>query len=340
MKKTIGIIGFGNFGTLVAAILSKQAEVLVWNRSVNDEVEKRAEKLGVNLVDLKTAAACDIVILTVAISVTEEIIKTIALLVKPGALVMDTCSVKVHPVKWLKKYLPKNVEILGTHPMFGPVTTKFDIDKKYFELAGKQIVLCPVRISKSRLNKIDKFLRSLKLEVIETTPVDHDRQNAKTLSFVHFIGRALTRAEIVEQKIYTPGYADLLKIIPHTNSDKWQLFCDMHQYNDYSQKVRDKFTLACDSLENDLTRAIIKDDLEYNRKMIDSVDARIMQLLEQRMTYVKNIGKIKKEKGMKILDKKREEEILKSKFKQTKLEKSFIKSLFSLIFKESRKMQE
>ena len=159
MKKTIGVIGFGQFGTLVAAILSKHAKVLVYNRSVNEKIISTAKKIGVELVDLKTAAECDVVILTVSISITEKIIKLIAPFVKPGALVLDTCSVKIGPVKWLKKYLPKTVDILATHPMFGPITTGFNIDKKYWKLDDKQIVLCPVRISKTKLDKVKKFLR-------------------------------------------------------------------------------------------------------------------------------------------------------------------------------------
>jgi len=339
-KKTIGIIGFGQFGTLVAAILSKHAKVSVYNRSINNEIEERAQKIGVKLVDLKTAAQCDIVILTVAISVTEKVIKEISRLLKPGTLVLDTCSVKVEPVKWLKKNLPANVDILATHPMFGPITTKFNVEKKYFELENKQIVLCPVRISLEKLNSIKKFLKNLKLEVIETTPADHDQQNAKTLSFVHFLGRALMRAGIGEQKIFTPGYADLLKISPHTNSDKWQLFCDMHEYNHYSEKVRNRFFLACDSLEEDLLHAIYKDDIEFNRHKIDSIDRRIVELLTQRLKCAESIGAAKKQQGLPINDQKREEAIISRLSSQSGLNPDFIEKIYKIIFKESKKRQK
>ncbi len=38
----------------------------------------------------------------------------------PDVLVMDTCSVKTHPVGLMERMLPATISILGTHPMFGP----------------------------------------------------------------------------------------------------------------------------------------------------------------------------------------------------------------------------
>jgi prephenate dehydrogenase len=80
--------------------------------------------------------------------------------------------------------------------------------------------------------------------------MDHDKQNAKTLALVHFLGRALVASGVKEQQIFTPGYADLLKIIPHTASDNWQLFFDMNNFNPFAKKIREKFMRNCQDLDN------------------------------------------------------------------------------------------
>ncbi len=338
-KQTISIIGFGNFGTLLASILKKDFEVLIYHYRNTKEYKEKAKKIGVQLVSLRTASKADIVILSVPISKTKEAIKKISPLMKKGALLMDTCSVKVHPCNWLKKYTSNDIEIIGTHPMFGPTTSNFDLEKQTWRLDGLQIVLCPLRIKKSSLKKLKNLFKKLKLKIIITTPEEHDKQNAKTLSFVHFIGRSLLASGIGHQEIYTPGYTDLLSILPHTTSDNWQLFYDMNNYNPYSGKLREKFRDAGLDIEEKIIRNRDEDDILINRDMIDLIDARIMKLLKKRFECSKNIGKIKKERGLKIVDSKRKREIIKAKQAKNKLSKDFINKFYKLIFSESYKEQ-
>jgi len=339
-QKTIGIIGFGRFGSLAASILGKQATVFIYQEKITLEIKKRVKKINAHLASLEELANCDYIIIAVPISKTELMIKKLAPIVKPGTLVMDACSVKTYPCQWLKKYLPKDIETMGTHPMFGPVTTKFDFNAQTWVLADKQIVLCPLRISEKKLQEIKKFLEGLGLEVIITTPADHDKQNAKTLSLVHFLGRALVKAKIKEQKIFTPGYTDLLKIIPHTASDNWQLFFDMHNYNPFALDIRRKFISACKDLEEKIIKSQSSNEFDYNRKMINKIDKEIFALVAQRLKHTRIIGKIKKEKGLPILDKKREKEIIENKIKSTKLNPAFIKNLYQVILRESYKTQK
>ena len=161
-KCKIGIIGLGRFGTLVSCILSKHAEVRIYHYKDNKEIRSRAKKVGAKLVDLETASKSDVVILAIPISKTEEMIKKISRLAQKNTLIIDTCSVKVLPCQWLKKHVKAPMQIMGTHPMFGPVTTKFNLEKKYWELEKKQIILCPLRIQKEKLEAIKRFLKRLK----------------------------------------------------------------------------------------------------------------------------------------------------------------------------------
>lgn len=54
------------------------------------------------------------------------------------------------------------------------------------------------------------------------------------------------------------------------------------------------------------------DELAEIREQIDRIDARIARLFEERMEACGRIGRIKKEKGLQVLDEGREAEVLKS----------------------------
>ncbi len=335
----IGIFGFGNFGQLAASILVKKFKVLVYEPKISDSAEQNAKRVKVKLTDVDTAAKCDVVILATPISKTEELIKTIAPVLKKKSLVIDTCSVKTLPARWMKKYLPRDVSILATHPMFGPYSTKFDFNKQTWDLKGLQLVLCPVRIGQGKLSLIKKYAEKMGLQVIVTTPEEHDRQTAMSLAFVHFLGRSIKKAGIREQPIYTRGFADVLKIYPHTNSDNWQLFYDMNNFNPYAKAIREKFMQACDFIDNKIEKSKTKNELEQYRNLVDKIDVRIIELLSQRFKLVKEIGKVKREAGKKVRDTKREKEIIAKGSKSAKIDNRFVKKLYRLIFDESYRRQ-
>lgn len=230
----IGIIGFSRFGQLLAKILKPHAEVFVYNRS---DKTQDAKNLGVNLVDLEKVCQCDWVIVAVAISAAESMIKQIAPLVKKGSLVMEVCSVKVLPAKWLQSYLPQEIEIMATHPMFGPDSAKEGTK-------DLQWVICPLRISSERLNQVKNILNQLSVKIIETTPEDHDEQTAVSLAMVHFIGRGLEEFGIKDLPIKTLGYERLLKVNETVTHDSFQLFLDMQRFNPYTKAMRKKFLLS------------------------------------------------------------------------------------------------
>lgn len=228
---TIGIIGFSRFGQLLAKILKPHAEVLVYNRS---DKSKEAKELGVKFTSLEEVCQADWVFVAVAISVTEAMIKKIAPLLKKGALVMDVCSVKVLPAKWLKENISDNNDIMATHPMFGP-------DSAQNGTKDLQWILCPLKISNDNLNKFKDNLNKFEVKIIETSPADHDQQAAVSLALVHFIGRGLQEFGVAKQQITSLGYERLLKVNETVTNDSWQLFLDMQKYNPYTKEIRQKF---------------------------------------------------------------------------------------------------
>jgi monofunctional chorismate mutase len=77
-----------------------------------------------------------------------------------------------------------------------------------------------------------------------------------------------------------------------------------------------------------------------HRKKIDEIDHELVKLIGERLDSAKEIGKYKKKNGIKIVDKKREKEILNDRIKNSRLSKEFTKKLFSVIIHESRRVQK
>jgi chorismate mutase len=76
------------------------------------------------------------------------------------------------------------------------------------------------------------------------------------------------------------------------------------------------------------------DQLTNLRKKIDKIDNDLSKLLEERENLVKAVKKEKRKNDIKILDQKREEEIIE------KQNSTFKKNIFKKILEESRKIQK
>lgn len=81
-------------------------------------------------------------------------------------------------------------------------------------------------------------------------------------------------------------------------------------------------------------------ELESLREEINNLDKEMLDILEERFEICKEIAEIKKEQGMPVEDKKREDQIIQNKVNCTSLDSKFVKNLFALIFAESKSMQE
>ncbi len=227
-QKNLGIYGLGRFGRFYAELLSRYATITAFAR--NPEAPLPA---GVRKVD--EAQLCDqpVIILCVAISGLREVLQRLAPRLKPGTLVMDTCSVKSLPARWMDEILPPAVKILATHPMFGPDSARGGIE-------GLPMILHPVRLGSSELDRWRDFFAGIGLSVQIMEPQLHDRRAAFTQGLTHYLGRVLAGLELEPSPIASLGYRKLLEIIEQTCNDSWQLFYDLQQYNPYTREMRER----------------------------------------------------------------------------------------------------
>lgn len=239
----IGIIGFGQFGQFFAKYLTQKQKVLV-----SDKIDKRkaATEIGIKFVDISEATSKDIIILAVPISELKNSLVEIKDSIKKGAIVMDVCSVKTIPCSLMKETLPQ-AEIIGTHPLFGPQSGRHGIK-------GMKIVICPVRCSAPSLEKIRSIFHSFGLEIIETTPEEHDRAMAVSQALMHFIAKAMIKIGIQNQEIKISALDKALDLIDIFKEDSEQLFRDVQSFNPFSKEIRGQFLKELEKINNELTR--------------------------------------------------------------------------------------
>ncbi|MBC7450323.1 MAG: prephenate dehydrogenase/arogenate dehydrogenase family protein [Cytophagales bacterium] len=239
--RTLGIIGFGGFGQFMVKYIQPHFSITV--HDVMDLSSVAAEK-GLTWGSLKEAASKDIVVVAVPVQFLEPVLIEIRDFLKPGAIVADVSSVKVKPIELMLKYLPAHVEIIGTHPLFGPQSGKNGIK-------GLNVVVCPVRTKKAR--SIIRFLGTiLELNVLERTPVTHDKQMAYVQALTHFIGRSINEMDIPDVEQKTPAYQYLLDIKRNLGSDSMDLFLTIELENPYAKEVREQFMGALKNLNDRL----------------------------------------------------------------------------------------
>ncbi len=240
-RTSIGIIGFGDFSKLMIRHLEPYADILVATRQKSPDSD-----LKCRFVSNVEALAQPVVIPSMPSQFLESYFKENAKYLQPKAIVVDVCSVKVKPVKTLKKILPGSVEILATHPLFGPASASDT-------LAGQRIMIYPARLEPAKYEDIKGFLRdTMRLKLIECTPEEHDRTLAYVQGLSHYIGRIMDIMKIPDTELLTRAYADLLDMKKIQGGDSWELFESIMLENPYAKAVHDEFEDACRDLDKRL----------------------------------------------------------------------------------------
>ena len=245
----IGVYGLGRFGSFWAHQLSRHFSVKGYSRNAG-----RATPEGVSRADEAVVLSCDVLFLCTAISSMEEVLLRIREQVRPGMLIIDTCSVKVFPIALMDKLLPAAADYLGLHPMFGPDSGKSGIQ-------GLPLVVCEGRLPVERRTEwIDIFVR-MGLHVIQLTAAQHDREAAYTQGITHFIGRVLDDLHLEPSTIATLGFEKLLEIVGQTCNDPVQLFIDLQRYNPYTSAMRKELNDSLSRIMSQLETSLDSSEL-------------------------------------------------------------------------------
>lgn len=237
---TIGVYGLGRFGSFFSSVLSRGgAEVIACSRSLHEAPE------GVALRSEEEVLNADYLFFTVAISSFEEVLRKVGPRIGKDTVVLDTCSVKTYPAKWMKANIPQDVYKIATHPMFGPDSGRNGVE-------GLPLVMCPISGKDERYERIKSYFISLGLKVLEMSERKHDMQAAYSQGVTHFVGRVLHEMGMKPTEIATSGYKSLMTIVDQTCNDPLQLFYDLQRFNPYAKEMRLSLQVAVEKVLNRL----------------------------------------------------------------------------------------
>ncbi len=254
--KILIIGGTGDTGRWFVKFYKKHGfEVAIWGVNKRKDI---AESLGVRFADdldgeIKTS---DIVMISVPINITEKTVQEIAPKMLAGSLLMDITSVKTGPVEAMRKHAPVDVEILGTHPMFGPSIP---------DIRGQIVIFTPIEGRSARWFPVIRGLyeeNGAHIEIMDA--VEHDRMMAVVQGLTHFayisIGSVFMELEFDvanSRRFMSPMYDIMLDLVGRILAQNPYLYA-MIQMNPEVAKVHRTYIDQC----NRMTEMVRDRDIE------------------------------------------------------------------------------
>ncbi len=235
--------------------------------------------VGTQLTNKDVAAQGDVVIITVPIHTTMDVIDEIVPVMKKDAMLTDFTSVKMLPMEKMQN-AQSTVTVVGGHPLFGPTT----------DFMHQHFILCHER-GESYVSWYKEFLESLGLKVLEMTVEEHDKQMATIQCLTHFstlsLGSALEKMDYdleKGEKISTPVYLMRLYGVGRILAQDSDLYADMQTYNPYAKEVIQTYKESVDELfqtVKDGDTQAFHDIFEKSKKYFGTVAERSMEVTDK-----------------------------------------------------------
>jgi len=268
--------GTGGTGSWFAKYFKEHGFLVsIWGPSGKVEV---AERLGVKFArDLMAEVAkSDVVLLSVPIKETAKVVEEVAPRMRPGSLLMDVTSLKAEPMKAMLRWAPDGVEVLGTHPMFGPTIPT---------IRGQTVILVPAA------GRCDEWLLPMeeifqedgaRVEVLGAE--DHDRIMAVVQALTHFayisIGSTLRSLDFDiahSRRLMSPVYEIMIDFVGRILAQSPELYSSI-QENPEAKRVREAYIEECQRLSKLADTGNSEGFMEAMRSAADHFDEREVAL--------------------------------------------------------------
>ena len=238
--KSIGIIGFGNFGQFIFSLAKEHVpNVSIKVFSSHKEIDNK------DLFTFEEVCGTDFLVLCVPISAFEETLnKTLPFLGK-DTVVCDIATVKKYTLSVLRDKKVQNY--ISTHPMFGP----YSYIKQEESLKNLSIVVCESSLPESDMDEVLSFLGKIGLKVLTLTADEHDRLIAETLFLTHLIGQTVKKGGFERTSVDTISFGFLMDAVESVAHDE-TLFRDVYTFNPYCKDVLLRFEAAQTNIKSSL----------------------------------------------------------------------------------------
>jgi len=248
-KYNIGIIGFGSFGQFLAKKIVKTTNHKVSCIDALDK-SKDAEALNVEYHPmynmLKFLQHLDIIVLSIPLIDFADVVSHLPHDLLRNKLVVEVCALNCHPKSILLSLLPQDVDIICSHPMFGPETFFNSNDNhssgdKSNDDAGNwdnlPFVYEKVRtlVDPSRSQAFLDVFSHARCKMVEMTAEQHDVYTANAEFVTHLIGRLLHN-KLPPTPISSREYSLLRDVAQMTDSESFDLFYGIFKFNEKNAK--------------------------------------------------------------------------------------------------------
>ena len=245
MVKITIIGGYGGMGQFFAKLFIRLGHSVIVTGRDPKKGEKAEKELGVKYMrdNKKAAQEADVVIVTVPIDYTINTIEEIGPYIKDGSVFMDFTSIKEEPCRAMLESTSPGVDVIGTHPMFGPRVESLD---------GQVVVLAPMRLNSSFwFEWIRNILVPENARVIESQPEHHDKVMAVVQGLTHFTYIAIAKTlmdmdfDIKDsRKFASPIYGLMLDMIGRIVGQDPNLYASIQMENPRIPQIHDSFLYA------------------------------------------------------------------------------------------------
>lgn len=201
--KSVAIIGLGLMGGAYASGFRKLGANHIYAFDINNEILEEALKEGI--IDFGTTREenletilkdSDLVVVCLyPVAASDFIIKNMPLF-KPSSIITDIVGIKAPLIEKIQPHLREDIYYIPGHPMAGSEKEGFGAaNDSIFE--NRNYVLIPLENTDQNILKDFKTLVSDLgfSNIVETTPIEHDRKIAYTSQLCHIIASALIDSE-------------------------------------------------------------------------------------------------------------------------------------------------
>jgi prephenate dehydrogenase len=250
-KPLVGIIGgTGRMGSWFAHLLTQQGMAVI---SASRHTE---------LTPVQLARRCQVVVISVPIAETNDMIRKVGPIVQENGLLMDLTSLKKTPLEAMLNFCRAGV--VGTHPLFGPEDAHHD---------NRTVVICPGR-GEEWQKWVREVFQKAGLKTLIMDPSEHDRVMALVQGVSHLSTLALalamresglTRDEILACS--TLSFRSNQDRIMRLLKDSSDLLADIQMQNPQAAEFREGFIKAV----HELARLIDNEDRSCFRALCASL---------------------------------------------------------------------
>ena len=310
----IGLLGHGRFGAAFGTLLEQHGHAWkAWDAVVAIPDGHAAADLDALLAD------ADLIVVGVPLDAFEAVLRDLRPRLQSRHQVIDVCSVKEAPCRWMDDILGDAIGHAGTHPLFGPLSIA--------RAEPLRTVVCPSARHPETARLARALFASIGSDVMDQDPSSHDRSMALTHAMAFFIARGLVELGVGDDLRWAPpSFAALASSIAAVRADAGHLFHAIQNQNPYAAATRRQLIEALTLIDQRLSAATAGNGappdptpaalaqpslaLLDTREHIDELDRELIALLHRRAELAARAGLGKRDSGAPVLDPGREAALL------------------------------